>query len=699
MRNHEKDCCRQKILLERNEQRIRLTKGKLHMEYDIASGTVALRDTDNQYLLKGITAEAKLKDGTFISSKDLKRNPEADCLVTAHRDGFGEGIKLSVQSRREDGVILEQNFYAYEDYDYLLLEAVLLLDGGISTNYIAPLAEGKLECSIKGDLRFLSAPFDNDDFVRYASQPLQSAGESYEITSIFDNDTRKGMVAGSVSHDIWKTGIQAGQYCGSNDSGSCAEGYAGLTGFKVFGGITSKLTRDSLPHGYVTGRVVSSPKIFFGFFQDYRDGLEAYGRANGIIAPPLPWDRGVPMGWNSWSAVAKDLSYEIYTGASDFVKEKLQAGSFGDRAVYINFDAGWNKLTEEQLINAARHVKANGQLPGIYTTPFTFWGKDFDRPVEESEGLYTWRDLLLKDEQGNILPAYDGGYSIDPTHPGNYMHLKQLFGKFRAWGYQYVKLDFMSHGSVEGVHYNRDITTGIAAYNYGMQQLVDIMKEEIEKQEFFISLSIAPLFPACYAHSRRISCDIFGTINFAEYMLNSLTYGWWMNDSVYRFNDPDHIVVYNSYNHRDPILYHEGLTRYISSAISGTMMIDSDDFRIKEARERTAEILTNEEINGVAKAGITFRPVEGNTGDQACDTFIRQDEEGAAEYLAVFNYSASDKKVKELKLERLGLDPDRDYVLQDLWSGERETVRKEITLRMAEAEPKLYRICPCKAGE
>lgn len=670
-----------RLLVEQDEKKILFTNGNVRMVYDKAAGTASLCDMDSRYLLNGISAEVLLKDKTLISSKGLPGEPDKSYTVTPHRDAFGEGVKLTVGSPKEDGLLLEQNYYAYEARDFILLETVLVSGHVVSTNYMAPLSNAQVECALHGDLRFLSAPFDNDDFIRYSSQPFESAGESYEITSIFDNDTRRGMIIGSVSHDTWKTGIQAEQ------------GHAGgLTGLKVFGGITSKLTRDTLPHGFVTGRTVSSPKIFFGFYEDYRDGLEDYGRANAVIAPPLPWSRGVPMGWNSWSAVAKDLSYEIYTGASDFVKEHLQAGSFGDRAVYINFDAGWNKLTEEQLIRGAAHVKANGQIPGIYTTPFTFWGGDFDRPVVESEGLYTWRDLLLKDDQGNILPVYDGGYSIDPTHPGNYMRLKQQFDKFREWGYQYVKMDFMSHGTVEGVHYNKDITTGVAAYNYGMQQIVDIMKEEIEREEFFISLSIAPLFPSQYAHSRRISCDIFGTINFAEYMLNSLTYGWWMNDSVYRFNDPDHIVVYNSYNHRDPILFQEGLTRYISSAISGTMMIDSDDFRLEEARERTQRILTNEKINGIAKAGISFRPVEGNTGSEACDSFIRKDDKEGVLYLAVFNYSAADKKVKKLDFGRIGLDPDKEYVMYDLWNKESRVINRDVTIELSEAEPKLYKI-------
>jgi hypothetical protein len=175
-------------------------------------------------------------------------------------------------------------------------------------------------------------------------------------------------------------------------------------------------------------------------------------------------------------------------------------------------------------------------------------------------------------------------------------------------------------------------------------------------------------------------------------MLNSLTYGWWMNGSVYRFNDPDHIVVYNSYNHLDPILFNEGLTRYISAAISGTMMIDSDDFRIKAARERAAEILTNKEINDVAKAGESFRPVEGNTKDRACDTFMRYDAAANVTYLAVFNFSATEIKKMTVDLSRLGLDPNKQYTMYDLWSKTTEDIKTSVDIKLDKAEPKIFRI-------
>ena len=666
-----------------------ISNSSMKVVYQITAGTADIYQGEEELpALSGIYAETVLEDGTGVKSTELARDTRDFVRVQEISGGFGQGALVTVNSQGNE-IALQQNYYIYEEQPFILLESVVSSASGVKTNYMAPILANKGDyksnvLNIPGeDTRFLFTPFDNDAFVRYASEPLIAAKESYEVTAVFDNVTRKGMIAGSVTHDTWKTGITVKQ-----------GGIDAITQFCVFGGITSIQTRDILPHGYVSGSSVASPKIFLGFYEDYRDGLVAYGRANGVIAPPLAWDKGVPMGWNSWSAVADKVSYDIYTNSSDFVKENLQHNSFSnDGVVYINFDSFWDNLSEYQLKQAAQHVIDNGQIPGIYYTPFTFWGGGYTAgTVEGTDKKYSWQDLALKDEKGTILPAVDGGVSIDPTHPGSIMRMQYMFGKFREWGYKYVKLDFMSHGAREGVFYDKNITTGIQAYNYGMQQLLDILGEDVKNQEFFISLSIAPMFPSQYAHSRRISCDVFGEIGNAEYMLNSLTYGWGMNGTIYPFNDPDHIVVYNSYNHRDAILYNEGLTRYISSAISGTMMIDSDDFRIKEARERAREILTNEEINEVAKAGISFRPVEGNTKDRACDTFTRYDAEEDVTYLAVFNFSATENKRMTVELSRIGLDPGLKYQMYDLWSKTTREIQGSAEITLEEAQPKIFKI-------
>ena len=33
--------------------------------------------------------------------------------------------------------------------------------------------------------------------------------DSYEVSAIYDNRTRHGIVLGSITHDLWKTGIEA----------------------------------------------------------------------------------------------------------------------------------------------------------------------------------------------------------------------------------------------------------------------------------------------------------------------------------------------------------------------------------------------------------------------------------------------------------------------------------------------------------
>ncbi len=680
------------VQVEQRERQVVLSNGTVTVIYDTETGKVRM-EGKNGFTLSDVHTSVKLINGEVYDSAEGKETNRKG-NVEEIEDGFGKGKLLCTEKEYSDGKTLIQKFYLYEEHSYLITETSIRAKEQIGSNQIRVLQAEKITFPQGEDMRYLFTPFDNDDFVRYAALPFSQIKESYEMTAVYDSVTRNGMVAGSISHSTWKTGInaQCENDLGNNGNNENTEkGCTALYGLSVVAGVTSKLTRDTLPHGTVYGTQIDSPKVFLGFFEDYRDGLEAYGRANGIIAPPLSWEKGVVVGWNSWAAVATEINYDIYTKTSDFVKEELQSKGYSvNGRVYINFDAFWDRLTEEERIAAAKHVRANGQIPGIYTTPFTFWGKsDSDGVVPGTDGKYHWQDILLKDSEGNILPAIDGGLCIDPTHPGNKMRVEWELNNFKRWGFEYVKMDFMAHGAVEGEHYDKTITTGIAAYNCGMQHINEILENEIKSQDFYISLSIAPIFPGQYAHGRRISCDVFGTINWTEYMLNSLSYGWWLNENVYRFNDPDHVVLYNSYNHREESMFHEGLSRFFSAAISGTMLLNSDDYREEAAKERAKLILTNKEILDIARAGKTFRPVEGNTGDQACDSFVRKMEDGTL-YLAVFNFSNTEKKQMELGLERLGLEGKTLYIARDLWSGEEMQVEDSIHIDLEEAQPKIY---------
>ena len=138
------------------------------------------------------------------------------------------------------------------------------------------------------------------------------------------------------------------------------------------------------------------------------------------------------------------------------------------------------------------------------------------------------------------------------------------------------------------------------------------------------------------------------------------------------------------------------LANMLSKQEHNIMLIDSDDFRIKEARKRAIEMLTCEEINAVAKRNVAFRPVEGNTKDAACDTFISYEESEDALYLAVFNFSNDKAKTIKVNSERIGLDPSAEYEMYDLWSKETEKITGDFEIQLEAAQPKLFRITPKK---
>ena len=375
-----------------------------------------------------------------------------------------------------------------------------------------------------------------------------------------------------------------------------------------------------------------------------------------------------------------------YLAVADFLHKELEPRGFQNHGtVYVNLDGGWNAMPEADVIASAKHIHAQGQKAGIYYTPFSYWSDDFSKKVEGTNGKYTYADILLRDSKGNPLPKIDGAHPLDPTHPGTIARIDYDLAKYVVWGYDSVKLDFLNCGSLEGHHYNPSITTGVAAYAYGMQRIEDDLSPKKSGRPFFLSLSIAPLFPA-YGHSRRVSCDAFGRIEDSEYLLNASTFGWWTNGTLYRFNDPDHTVI-----SRDTDPYHvaspkgsvqtleEARTRVDASVITGTLLLDSDDLMDPRAQKRAEELLTNKAILDIARAGRAFRPVEGDSGIGAAKIFTRTDPDGSM-YVALFNYSEDQPTELKVDLARLGLNGEQHYNATDLWKGTTQEVSRSFAM-------------------
>ncbi|HEY8073268.1 MAG TPA: hypothetical protein VIF62_04145 [Labilithrix sp.] len=574
---------------------------------------------------------------------------------------------------------------------------------------------GDVEPGPGADPRVLDVPFDNDDWVRYDSRVLGAndfSGTGYEVAAVYESTSRRGLVVGSVTHDFWKTGIYydatKGRLRKMNVYGGAATPDQPSHSGATYG---SDGTHDVAKHGAMTGMTLASPTIFVGYFDDWRDGMEAYGRANARIAPPRTWAGGAPFGWMSWGAYGSGVTADRLTGVSDFLKTNLASGPFGAGGpVYVNIDAGLN--TDAAPVVA--HVHANGQRAGTYRVPFAYYAAQDPTSLAKPVGSFTLADVVLRDDAGNPIWR-KGAYVLDVTHPGARALMKSEMDSVVAGGFDWLKLDFMTFGVLEGKHYDPTVKTGVQAYNQAMQYLTSLLPPNI-----FVSLSIAPLFPSGYAHARRISCDVIGQLDdvqapayphygSTEYMLNSLTFGWWQAGTLYPFVDPDAMALYKFGAQGKIITPEWAKTRVSASAIAGAPFLDSTDYSDATASQRMTTLLANADVDAMIRnaKGAAFRPIDGgvayvsapisgstdtNSGSAASDVFVRAD--GGTVLVAAFDFDGQNAATKSIDLARAGLDPNGTYTVTDLWAGTTTSAKGTLSIALAAGESKILRLAP-----
>jgi hypothetical protein len=631
-----------------------MSNGNVRLEYNLKAGTADFFWKNSRKIsafYSGIGLNTGYIKGITYSSWSYAVSGSDQVVVTS----TGSGLPMMKQ------------YFTLDQADSFLVR-VDVSGSNLKANWMGPVVvdtTGGVDIGITNDNRALVVPFDNDGFVRYNAMPINSSSTGYEVAAFYDNTSRNGLVVGSVTHDVWKSGIY---FYGANNK---------LNQMNVFGGATSPW--DVMPHGYVSGNTISSPTMFIGFGTDWRVAMQNFAAANTNFVSRLAWTNGVPFGWNSWGVIQQNINYADAIAVSDYFYVNLIGHNFANHGtVYINLDSYWDNMSSAQLQSFAGHCHAHGEKAGIYFGPFVWFGSANDSTnwvVEGTANAYHYSDILLRDGNGNFESS-DGGLALDPTHPGTKQRISYYINEFTNWGFDYVKLDFLSHGTFEGIHHDPNVTTGIQAYNQGMQYVFNAINGRM-----FISESIAPLFPYQYAHSRRIACDAeTSRINDTEYTMNSVSYGWWL-DNLYQFNDPDVMVFGNGAN------TNEAQSRLISGAVTG-VFLNGDDLITATGQAAAQNFLTNPAMDDVARIGSTFTPVEGNTGSTAANMFVRED--GNTWCIAVFNYGSSSVNTT-VDLSRAGLPPG-NYLATNLWDGTTLTVSGSFNVNLNAAQSKLFRL-------
>ena len=619
--------------------------------------------------------------------KEVVVNPNSYTVVEQRSeslsDNFGNGTLYTIRFSEEgNAVSLEQDFYFYDNFPYLL--TTLRLEGAsdLASNYLAPIVSTTsvplLERSSNN--RMLWIPWDNDSFDRYKCYSLNREMTSYEVTSIYQGDNYNGLVIGSVEHDTWKSAVNVRTSSNQN-----------LNSIRCFSGASTELTRDIIPHGKVKGASVKSAKMFVGYFDDWRSGMEAYGHANTLVVPAREtWTRGTPVGWNSWGVLAEKITFQTVTDVSNFFKEQMyDIGYHNEQGnVIIDLDSFWDNLSTYDRQRFAANCKKNGQIPGIYWCPFSYWGGNLDSYVEGTNNQYRYRDCVL---YVNGSPHSKGGYCVDPTHPAIKQRTIAQFKQFKDWGYEYVKLDFVTNGAIQAdSYYDESITTGVQAYNKGFQDVLDAAGDDM-----FIALSIAPIFPYQYGNSRRISCDAWGTIGHTEYVMNCLSFGWW-TDQFYQYNDPDHIVLQTTNDNESE----KANRARITSGIATGMVLLGDNFSDRSdrgkpavSRERAVSLFSNPDICEAIRIGISFKPVYGwKASESGAENFFMLH---TPEYLYVagINYRTALSSISTtIPLDLLEIEADNIESIKELWTGQNiELKNGELPCVIAASEAVIYR--------
>lgn len=595
-------------------------------------------------------ARAKDVDGSLIDTREA-------VLVSS----VAEGPDLALTYQAANGLVLREELRC-EGGDAFARCILSRKDDEIETNDLVPLVMSGLNDDSPYlwsclQSKMLQIPYDNDMWPRSEAVAQRPGRWSADFSVLFDERSREGIFVGAVDFDVWKNAVAG--------SGFDCRTLEARSGREACG----DNTHDLLEHATMRGVEVASSEFVVMHGPDWRYLLERYGDLIGSRTERRVWPSGAPFGYNTFAALGCDLTEDNWRRCGTFIREELMPRGFGnDGTTFIDLDGGWRDFDRDAMLRVKDEYLAAGQRVGIYDSPFAYWGEDLDAEIPYLDEPHTFREIVVRDREGKVLPPLDTAYAYDVTHPVWQEWTRRKAQFYVDWGFDLAKFDFLSHAGLEGVRLDPKVRTGRQALKAGYDFMREVYDERRIGKPFYLSISISPLVPVGPFNARRISCDAFGLAEDIEYVLNAETYGWWTCGRLYQHNDADHVVLWRSFGMARPSTEGEARARYTTAAIAGSTMLLSDDYDVPEACERTRAIATNERVNRVARSGVAFRPMD-SAGGSACNVFTGM--VGGLQHVAIFNWSGEPATV-EVSLARSGIEAG---IYEDLWTRTRVSAR------------------------
>lgn len=290
-----------------------------------------------------------------------------------------------------------------------------------------------------------------------------------------------------------------------------------------------------------------------------------------------------PSGWGSWGHWLERID-------AGLMREMVHAidGSEALRRVInvVQIDDGWSELLESRRVSAswrpnsrfpsglaplAAEIAQTGRRCGLWLLPFTL---NAGSPIVE-----TRPEWLVQDADG--VPMRIGGsdaFCLDPTHPGGAAWITALLERFRDWGVDYVKLDFLRallapdptdpHDNFRVIRRYHGAKTRLEAYRIGLS----VIRRALGDDTTIVACSAPAAAGVGIVDCHRVGPDIERqwTGKFAGVLdaARAVATNWFWHGRTW-VNDPDYLLACES----------EALTRFWASvvALSGGSVVLSAD--------------------------------------------------------------------------------------------------------------------------
>jgi len=540
-------------------------------------------------------SKAYLKNGMILDTRECKRDSFA--LVNNENEHVID-ITYSHMFYK-----LHQHIVTYDNTNSFTIQVSVSHIKQIECNKIVVLDFDSNDCFVDSaftptELMMLQVPYDNIGYSKYENKYAHAGTASYDMSYVYNERSKKGLLLGALEFDKWKNAIVA-----NKDSSNP---------ISVISGWADEFTCDQASHGYLAGKTITSATFVCGFYASESQALNQYGS---LIENPynVNYEQKGLFGWTTSHLEKENVGLENVENASNFLKNHLRQFAGDKKNIVINVgEIADYKL--EDLQTQIQTIHDRNQKVGITLVPTGYKSQDKHVTLKGST-LKKKQDILLKANESSTYHMVNGYYPTDITSSEGELDLREQLKQIVSLKIDYVNLDFLDLAALEGLRSNKEIVSGRQA----LIHLYNIIKEElIDKSGYpiYIALAGSPLFPLGIGNSRRICGNIYSGIEYTKHLLNALTFSYWAS-GFYPNLDTDAISLYfSSKDNKGIITEKEANVRYLASVISGGNMFISDNFgptndnySISKAKERVSAIANKKACNDLVRLNQSFVPI------------------------------------------------------------------------------------------